>query len=118
MSAEAHSVAELELAILQELLQRARDQANSRGLRAELEVLNGPLAQHSWSDHEHRVVYQSLRASLRNAAIPLREQMAAEATRMGHPEIDWSLYWQPAASGRTDLAALLLALRQIDRGSP
>lgn len=67
------------------------------------------LDRHAWSDEEHRVVYACWCAARRNRAIPLQQEMAAHATRMGHPEIDWPTYFQ-ANSSAPDLPTLLKAL--------
>jgi hypothetical protein len=83
-----------ELATLRSLIARAQE-AVGAGTFATLAPALDELASHRWRDEEHRIVYHSLRAVLRNAAIPLRHQMAAEATRMGHPDVDWALYFQP-----------------------
>jgi hypothetical protein len=72
------------------------------------------LANYSWQDEEHRVVYESLRAALRHPADRLREEMAAEATRMGHPDVDWELYFQPA--GLADMEAIIGGLLMTKSG--
>jgi len=83
-------LAALRALIAQAAAFRAASDADTEALAAAaVEHLSG----HRWRDEEHRVVYHSLRAALRHTAIPIRQQMAAEATRMGHPDVDWSLYF-------------------------
>ena len=53
----------------------------------------GRLASHAWSDPEHKVVYDALRAVRSNDAQTRREQLPAQATRMGFPEVDWTNYF-------------------------
>jgi hypothetical protein len=70
------------------------------------------LANHRWSNEEHRIVFESLRAAIRrHQSTSLRQEMAAEATRMGHPDVDWNLYFQ-APNDVTPLADLLHTLRK------
>ena len=106
---------EIELAILQTLLSRALSKvAPNSSECAELGMSLEQLSGYAWSDQEHRVVYESLRAARRTRVIPLRQQMAAEATRMGHPDVEWSLYFRVPALP-LDLAALQRALKSAKK---
>jgi hypothetical protein len=90
------STAAAELALLRALIAPA--EATPAGqLPAKLVWALDKLSNHRWLDEEHRVVYHSLRAALRSTAVPLRQQMAVEATRMGHPDVDWPLYFPVSA---------------------
>jgi hypothetical protein len=51
------------------------------------------LRQYSWVDADHRIVFQALLRLGDASAKSLREQLPAEATRMGFPDIDWNVYW-------------------------
>jgi|HubBroStandDraft_6_1064221.scaffolds.fasta_scaffold2659135_1 hypothetical protein len=83
-----------DLALLRSLITQATA-AGELGTIANVTLRLAAFASRTWSDEEHRVVYQSLCAALRGIAapIPLGQQMAAEATRLGHPDVDWSLYF-------------------------
>ncbi|HEY6467921.1 MAG TPA: hypothetical protein VIY69_18110 [Candidatus Acidoferrales bacterium] len=99
---------DLEIAMLSGLISRvraheARDAGGFVGLL-------GELSGYIWAGEEHRVVYECLRSAQGRHVVPLREQMAAEATRMGHPDVDWDLYFQPSA-GDSDLAELIRRLK-------
>jgi hypothetical protein len=51
------------------------------------------LSRHSWAIPDHQVIFDAL---LRLRAVPppaLRERLAAEATRMGFPDIDWHSFF-------------------------
>jgi hypothetical protein len=89
------ALTELELAILRALvsqIQVKRQRSDSTEIRAALERLAG----HAWQDEEHRVVYECMCAAInRSQNVSLREEMAAEATRKGHPDVDWNLYFTP-----------------------
>ena len=68
------------------------------------------LARHKWDDEERRVVYECLNGASRKGVGRLREEMAAEAVRMGHPDVDWDAYFRPLPE-RFDL---LEAVRSLD----
>jgi hypothetical protein len=90
---------DFEIAALRELISRASRSVPSAHEPGDFKELLGAIAGYTWSDEEHRVVYECLRSARRRPVVPLREEMAAEATRMGHPDVDWDLYFQPSASG-------------------
>jgi len=50
------------------------------------------LARHSWRNPEHEVVYGALRALKAADGQERREQLPAQATRMGFPDVDWPRY--------------------------
>jgi hypothetical protein len=53
-----------------------------------------------WRDPEHRIVYEALKGVRALQNLTLREQLPAQATRMGFPDVDWALYF--AAGARAD----------------
>ena len=75
-----------------------------------IEALRG----YAWRDEEHRVVFEALARVRSNDAVPLREQLPAHATRMGFPDVEWNLYFEPNA-GQNDLRELLRELLQRAR---
>ena len=84
---------------------------------AQIEAAREALREYAWRDEEHRVVFEAL-ARVRNAdAIPLRQQLPAHATRMGFPDVNWPLYFDPIPQQRTarnfGLQELLRQLLQI-----
>lgn len=88
----------LEIAALREFISRATGNA-SVDSEAELGKLIGEFAGYVWSDEEHRVVYECVRSARGRRVVRFREEMAAEATRMGHPDVDWDLYFKSPGSG-------------------
>ena len=50
------------------------------------------LARRSWKEPEHKVVYGALQALRTSDAQARRDQLPAQATRMGFPDVDWQLY--------------------------
>jgi hypothetical protein len=51
------------------------------------------LSSHVWEDADHRVVFDALRRSPGKEPALLREQLPAEATRLGFPDVDWTAYF-------------------------
>lgn len=51
------------------------------------------LSSHDWKDIDHRVVFDALRRSPGREPVLLREQLPAEATRLGFPDVDWAEYF-------------------------
>jgi hypothetical protein len=100
---------DLEIAALRELISRAgtRVARDAGGL----DELLGRLSDFTWADEEHRVVYECVRSARGHHKLRLREEMAAEATRMGHPDVDWSVYFLP--SQLLSEAGLLKLIRRL-----
>ncbi len=51
------------------------------------------LCTHRWQDPEHRVVFEALTLLPGRQATQLREQLSAQATRMGFPDVNWHKYF-------------------------
>jgi hypothetical protein len=51
------------------------------------------LRAHRWQDPEHRVVFEALTALPGRQSTELREQLPAQATRMGFPDVNWDHYF-------------------------
>jgi hypothetical protein len=52
------------------------------------------LANYSWQEEDHEVVYKALRRVRGRGAKTLRDQLPAQTTRMGFPDIDWKIYFE------------------------
>ncbi len=65
---------------------------------------------HHWRDPEHRVVFEALTLLPGRTAAELREQLPAQATRMGFPDVNWDAYFARGgdASSIESLVAELL----------
>ncbi len=83
-----------EIAILRALVSLA-EQDPTRPRDGRLADALHALRGYRWSDEENRIVYECLRGAAHKTAAPLRKDMAAEAVRMGHPDVEWSLYFCP-----------------------
>ena len=73
------------------------------------------LRAHLWQDPEHRVVFEALTLLPGRLAADLREQLPAQATRMGFPDVNWDHYFVASndnAAIETLVAELLSASRE------
>jgi hypothetical protein len=61
---------------------------------ADWDRLAGELSIHHWQDPDHEVVYQALRAIKSRDPKARRDELPAQVTRMGFPDVDWSLYFE------------------------
>jgi hypothetical protein len=101
--ANPHSVAALEAKILRALCSEpatSTDRANT------LARLN----KHHWQGPEHRVVFEALTLLPNRELKELREQLPAQATRMGFPDVAWEEYFAPEIQN-TDPEVLLKELQ-------
>jgi len=71
------------------------------------------LATHTWMDPEHKVLYGALQVLRTSDAQARREQLPAQATRMGFPDVDWQRYLNHAAEMGEPLDRLIDTLEQI-----
>ncbi|MDE3169891.1 MAG: hypothetical protein KGL75_07105 [Acidobacteriota bacterium] len=68
------------------------------------------LSSYAWRDHEHEVVFRAIEL-LRNAARPSwRDELPAQAARMGFPDVDWFRYFEAAPLDRAALIHLITRL--------
>ena len=75
------------------------------------------LRAHRWQDPEHRVVFEALTLLPGREAAELREQLPAQATRMGFPDVNWQKYFTGSADDSVLEAQVgeLLAASQEDK---
>lgn len=57
--------------------------------------LAADLHHYAWQEPDHQVIFQALNRVEPAAHASLCERLAAETTRMGFPDIDWSQYFAP-----------------------
>jgi hypothetical protein len=72
------------------------------------------LRAHRWQDPEHRVVFEALALLPGRQAADLREQLPAQATRMGFPDVNWDHYFV-ASDDNAALEALAAELLSASR---
>ena len=65
------------------------------------------LSNHIWQDAEHRVVVEAIQRLSSSDPKLLREQLPAQTTRMGFPDVSWENYFSPAPQNEKDFEALV-----------
>jgi len=73
-------------------------------------MLKGQLAVYEWCDPDNRVVFEAI-GRLRNSCTltlsELREQLPAQATRMGFPDVNWENYFRQNGSEQREIRDLV-----------
>lgn len=83
---------DMELNILRLMLARAEADMQPNAPGGDLTAFVDQLSDYKWTDSEHRVVYECLRAVPQVRIDQLREEVASIATRLGHPDVNWGSY--------------------------
>jgi hypothetical protein len=114
MSSETNSrlVLDLESRILRALCSVPTTFSSSSADHAsERAAILATLRSYRWRDPEHRVVFEALTLLPGRHGTELREQLPAQATRMGFPDVNWRKYFTaaPDHSALETLVAELLA---------
>lgn len=70
------------------------------------------LSSYLWRDTEHETVFEAIRAlAARGAAgVSWREELPAQATRMGFPDLEWSTYFSAPCGTEPSLHELIARL--------
>jgi hypothetical protein len=68
------------------------------------------LSTHVWQDAEHGVVFEAIQRLSSSDPQLLREQLPAQTTRMGFPDVNWENYFMPAGEAESDFDALVREL--------
>ena len=89
-----------------------RHLCRARPTRAARTRIARALREYTWRDVEHGIVYAAIARLGSRDPKTLREQLPAQATRMGFPDIDWRIYFDPAQARTTaadfaEIAALI-----------
>jgi len=100
---QAQQVFELERETLCALCVRA-------SLNAQHPTAMRELSNHIWQDAEHRVVFEAIQRLSSSDPKLLREQLPAQTTRMGFPDVSWENYFSPAPEHEKDFEALVREL--------
>ncbi len=73
--------------------------------------LASELSAHHWQDPDHKVVYQALRAIKSRDAKTRRDELPAQVTRMGFPDVDWNLYFEREEFSAPEIEKLIRQLK-------
>lgn len=69
------------------------------------------LKNYRWHEPEHQVVYEALEGLQKHGGKRLREYLPAQVARMGFPDLDCAVYFEPPESGMDKLPELLRELK-------
>lgn len=72
------------------------------------------LTGYNWESPEHKVVYDALCAIKSNAADTRRNELPAQATRMGFPDVDWVEYFVVDQINLAELDQLIGKLQSLN----
>lgn len=72
------------------------------------------LHEYAWRDVEHELVFTAIERLGFCDSQTLREQLPAQATRMGFPDINWQAYFSPEGK-RSPAPSASRVMRQIER---
>jgi hypothetical protein len=97
-------IADVERGILRVLCSRSATRRTREWLAREL-------AGYSWQVPDHRVVYEALRRIRSRDPHACRDQLPAQATRMGFPDVDWAIYFDPVDTPGREIRELLRVLK-------
>lgn len=100
---EAQRVLELERETLCALCVRGSASAPETTVMREL-------SNHVWQDAEHRVVFEAIQRLSSSDPKLLQEQLPAQATRMGFPDVSWDNYFAPQPGANVDIGLLVREL--------
>ncbi len=73
--------------------------------------LPGRLTDYRWQDPDHKVVYDALRAIRTCDPKVRRDELPAQITRMGFPDLDLSLYFGSGESSVAEIEGLIGRLK-------
>lgn len=100
----SQAISDIELALLQALCNTGSPAHLDRALRE--------LESHRWSNPEYRVVYQALASARGKSPRSWRDELPAQATRMGFPDVEWKIYLgEKADLQKANLSDLLRELK-------
>lgn len=68
------------------------------------------LSEYVWQGAEHRVVFEAIARLCSSNPSLLREQLPAQATRMGFPDVNWESYFGSQKEAEDDIEELVRAL--------
>jgi hypothetical protein len=91
------------------------DHASARAARP---AILAQLRAHRWQGPEHRVVFEALTLLPGRNVAELRQQLPAQATRMGFPDVNWDHYFA-ASDDHAEIEPLVAELLNCaKRNSP
>ena len=95
-----------------------RTLCGGRNTPATWEALAIHLADHIWLEPEHWVVDEARRQIRSRDPKARREQLPAQATRMGFPDVEWATYLSPESEEEADPEQLISRLKAATADRP
>jgi hypothetical protein len=91
----------------------------SRDVRpAELRRLAAEFSSRSWRDAEHEMIFRAICDLAGRDHQSLRSELPAQATRMGFPDVEWSIYLDASARPESSLEEIIGELKRLDAAQP
>ena len=104
-------IVEIEVALLRSLCSESISaDAWQRASRA--------LADYEWREPDHAVVYEALARVRQRGGRHWRDELAAQSTRMGFPDLDWTIYSNAETEPLTNLEDLIRLLKVLPDQQP
>jgi hypothetical protein len=100
----SEAVAALERRILRALCSGISDPV-------EWDKITSQLSVYPWREPDHEVVFEAVRAIKSRDPKTRRAELPAQATRMGFPDLDWSLYFERGEEPQLELQDLVRRLK-------
>lgn len=98
-------IANLELAILSTLCAHTTS-------KSERQYAFQELAGYVWSEADRAVAYEAITRVGSHDPKNWREELPAQTTRMGFPDLDWTVYLTPRAGAQASLEELVGKLKE------
>ena len=80
----------------------------------ERDVAIADLRAYRWQDAENRIVYDAVTKILKSGDVSAVDQLPAQATRMGFPDVNWEHYLRTGERAETDVLGLLRQLKAAE----
>jgi hypothetical protein len=74
------------------------------------------LRDYRWREPEHEVVYEALTRIRSHDLKALQAQLPAQTTRMGFPDVDWTIYLSGAETPASEIETLIEKLKEDAEG--
>jgi len=78
-------------------------------------AIDGKLAGYSWREPDHAIMYAAISRARSRDPKRWREQLAAQTTRMGFPDLDWESFLRPSPRGTAEPSLNQLIQALVDR---
>jgi hypothetical protein len=105
MSTQSSNIENLELRVLRALYTHPGGAKYS-------ELLAG-LTGYEWREEEHRVIYGAMHRIGSLPPTDRQQELAAEVTRMGFPDLDCSVYFHHDTAAPVELPELIRQIREL-----